>query len=279
MLLQSRTTTLDQLRMIDFPQSSILSNPLLNQVLVATALQAGNRSLVRDLITSVQPGPGHDLLFGADKGLQTLGGSAHDFSGHKAYGHGALAGQPDNGCEIWVTMIRAGWAVPRQYMQGWAATSAAVDAGKQLFDVLLEHNVEITGSAAFAAVMHGRYELLDYALNICTPADELTRNMLLEQAATRELRYIKLLFEYGVDDINWIPGGAASMPRSREDTIPSRTLLHAAAEYGEPEVVDILLRHGAEIRRDYFGRTPLDLARNAGRAEVMEILTRQAGGN
>ena len=51
------------------------------------------------------------------------------------------------------------------------------------------------------------------------------------------------------------------------------TGLHYAANYGKKEMVELLLRHGANVDvKDRFNRTPEDLAASNGYADIVELL-------
>ncbi|EAU37683.1 predicted protein [Aspergillus terreus NIH2624] len=55
-----------------------------------------------------------------------------------------------------------------------------------------------------------------------------------------------------------------------------RTLLSWAAEHGQDEVVEALIKHGADINaKDNHGRTAFDMARDGGHYAVVEILQRK----
>lgn len=55
-----------------------------------------------------------------------------------------------------------------------------------------------------------------------------------------------------------------------------RTLLSWAAEHGQDEVVEALIKHGADIiAKDNHGRTALDMARDGGHYAVVEVLQRK----
>ena len=72
---------------------------------------------------------------------------------------------------------------------------------------------------------------------------------------------VALLLKYGADP-------------NIKDKYYSRTPLHYAARDGAVEVVKAMLEHGADPTiRDSKGKTPLDLAKEAGHDEVVQILT------
>lgn len=176
-------------------------------------------------------------------------------------------------------MIKAGWAIPRQYMQTWAASSATMEAGRQLFDTLAEKGVKIELWAVRTALSYKKYELLEVALGNYTPKGPEERYELLCAAAHLNpdgLRFFKLLNQHGVNNFNWIPPqtGVVSMPMYREDKVPSRTPLHIAASEGDPKVVDWLIRRGAKASTDYFGMNALQLAKSMGRNDVVAVFER-----
>jgi hypothetical protein len=56
-------------------------------------------------------------------------------------------------------------------------------------------------------------------------------------------------------------------------TLQSLTLLHAAAFAGYPDIVELLLKHGADPSiRDSDGKTALDFARESNRKDVVKII-------
>jgi ankyrin repeat protein len=60
---------------------------------------------------------------------------------------------------------------------------------------------------------------------------------------------------------------------SRRDVVGGRTPLHWAAASGRGSIVDLLLDRGADpAAADKRGRTPAELARDAGFSEVAERL-------
>ena len=186
-----------------------------------------------------------------------------------------MANQADNACDIWIAMIRAGWAVPRAYMLRWIARSASTEVGKELLSLLMEHGIEIGDQAAFATLYSKKFELLDYSLTLHTPNEDRWRWEMLNYAASLGsdgTKYVELLFRHGVDCINWRdPDKRESMPMHRDDRVPRRTPLHSAAQVGPPELVERLIKHGAEPFNDYFSMTALDLAKSEGKADVVAV--------
>ena len=102
LIVQSAASCQDELRKTDREQEPILDIPVLYQVIMAAALKNGNRPLVREMMSAAAPAPGHDRLFGAQRHRSDLlwPGRLGTFGGEDGYGHKALDGQADNGCDL-----------------------------------------------------------------------------------------------------------------------------------------------------------------------------------
>lgn len=174
-------------------------------------------------------------------------------------------------------MIEAGWAVPRAHMQIWAATSRLPGSGIRLLDILVQHKIEIGDRAALVALQHKKFDILARLLKLHVPEDKFTRQNLLCVAAVYGVKWLELLFQHGVDDLNWRQGpeyGPTPTLTRREDGVPHRTPLHVAALCGNAEVVEWLIRHRAEAARDYYGEDPYDLAKSEGHEDVLTVFER-----
>ena len=174
------------------------------------------------MISAAPPAPGHDLLFGP-KGRFIPRGPLK-FGDTEGYGHGDLEGQADNGCDLWVDMINAGWAVPRDYMQIWAATSNLPDPGIRLLDTLVRHKIEIQDRIAWFALYQERYDLLAYILKLHTPEDDSQCQDLLRLAASHRdgVKYLELLWQHGVNNLNYreASSGYPSYAQGRQNPGP-----------------------------------------------------------
>lgn len=270
---------MDELRKIDREKEPILGIPVLYQLIMAAALKNGNRALVREMASTATPAPGHDLLFGAQRHRSDVlwPGRLGTFGGENGYGHEALDGQADNGCDLWADMIEVGWAVPRPHMQIWAATSGLPGPGTRLLDILTQNKIEIGDRAALVALQHEKFDILAHILKFHVPKDESLRQNMLCVAAVRGVKWLELLFQHDVDDLNWWPQpehAPISTPTRREDGVPHRTPLHVAALSGNAEVVEWLIRHGAEATRDDYGEDPYDLAKREGHEDVLAVFDR-----
>ncbi|KAH6675410.1 hypothetical protein F5X68DRAFT_193955 [Plectosphaerella plurivora] len=284
--------TLDDLRRVDAQTRAgppLLDNPLFYQLVMAAALKNNNRPLFRAMMsastTFPSPPPGHQLLFSPERHprLPLSAGQQATFGGKSSYGHAALRGQPDNGCDLWADMIEAGWALPRAYMQIWAATSSVPSAGLRLLNLLVSRGVVLDDATLYFAQMYGTPEVFSRLLDTKPlPSDPPARQSLLHLAAHHGdvdgVRELETLFAHGISaaDVNWRPGPEVpvSMPRGREDKVPYRTALHTAAERGHAGVVEWLIKHGAEATYDYHHQEPLDLARAEGHENVVAVFGR-----
>eukprot|EP01062_Namystynia_karyoxenos_P006943 TRINITY_DN12428_c0_g1_i2.p1 TRINITY_DN12428_c0_g1~~TRINITY_DN12428_c0_g1_i2.p1 ORF type:complete len:817 (+),score=233.02 TRINITY_DN12428_c0_g1_i2:87-2453(+) len=91
----------------------------------------------------------------------------------------------------------------------------------------------------------------------------------------RVFRAVKLGDARGVDDVeNWCRAGGNPNEVDAKGQKRSR-LLHWAAYSGNPQIVAVLLRHGADVNVcESDGKTPLHLAAYEGHAEVVKLLMR-----
>jgi hypothetical protein len=253
---------------------------------MAAALKNNNRPLFRTMISAAKASPprGHQLLFSPERHpLKPLDpGQMATFGGRDGYGHGALRGQPDNGCDLWADMIEAGWALPRAYMQIWAVTGPAPAAGLRLLDLLAARGVPIDDATLYFAQMYGVPEVFSRVLDAQVPEAPAARRDMLVLAAHHGdidgVRELEALFAHGLSaqDVNWRPGPEVpvSMPMYREDKVPYQTPLHVAAERGHAGVVEWLIQHGAKASYDYLHQEPLDLARREGHENVVDVFKR-----
>ncbi|KAK7738423.1 hypothetical protein SLS62_011400 [Diatrype stigma] len=259
MLLNCESGTLDGLREIEQIKGVlILNTPVFCQIIVAMALSQGNRQLVKEIISRYPPAPGHELLFGTEKGGPTTDSAEVTFGSRRALSHKVFQGQADNGCELWSAMIRAGWAVPRRYMQAWAASSPSPAAGIELLKTLADRGVKIEKGTVDAALWYGHASVLDYVLSQYVPdngdpltcaVDEREAHDFLIAAARRKrggVEQLEVLFQHDINDIHWMPEvdqNATADPRylaelERNANLPQQTPLHAAAALGNLEVVE-----------------------------------------
>jgi hypothetical protein len=242
--------------------AAVLGRPLLYQTLVCVALEQGNRNLMKEMVSNAAPGPGAHLLFSPAKEPSGL-----EF--RKFHEPLTVDGQVDNGCEVYCALIKTGWAQARGYMQRWAASCSDAKAGIQLVEVLVEHGIKIDEVALYAAIGMGEIAMLEYLLARYTAEKPEIRHGLLKLAATRKpngVEYLKVLFKYGITNINWMPPPLSTRPNPRDeqemrDMLPT-TPLHKAAEVGNSAVVDWLIRHGAERLKDYWGHDQVQTAKS-----------------
>ena len=74
----------------------------------------------------------------------------------------------------------------------------------------------------------------------------------------------------------WLEGGGRADATYERGEVSGLTLLMGAARYGHERVVELLLRHGAEINlQDSNGGTALMLAARNGHERVVELLIRR----
>lgn len=120
--------------------------------------------------------------------------------------------------------------------------------------------------ALSAAVLRGDRSVVEQA----DPAvvQQLRPGLLVWAAANGRRDAVELLLELGVD-VN--SRGRHDVPRDDGST----TALHAAASDGNVELVQLLLRHGADtsLRDDAHDATPLDWARYTGQDATVELLS------
>lgn len=90
-------------------------------------------------------------------------------------------------------------------------------------------------------------------------------------AEAGQTQVVKFLLEKGEDlDINEIGVEHPIDPRETEDM---GTALHKAVTEGHKEIVELLVEHGADMNfQDVQGRTPLALARENLRSEIVDLL-------
>jgi len=102
--------------------------------------------------------------------------------------------------------------------------------------------------------------LLDYGADVNT-ADRFGWSLLHYTAYNDKANMTKMLLEKGAN------------PNIVERTDGRTPLHYAAALPGQKTIAEILLAHGANMdTRDWYGKTPLSLAKEAGHTEIVELL-------
>ncbi|KAH7304178.1 hypothetical protein B0I35DRAFT_445638 [Stachybotrys elegans] len=273
-IMASKALSLDDLRRMDQQaDKGILGDPRLYQILVAAAFQAGNRLLVRQMIHAAPPPPGVSILFAGVRAVKST------FGGISGYGHAALSGQDDNGCDLFVDLINAGWAVPHPDMAVWPIYSQSIQAGKALMNTLVQHNVAIDERPAICAISSQNLDMLDFALQIHTPTDEKTQFYLLLYAAQwpappERLKYLEILWNHGVHTLNWRLTEIKVAVRSPDEITWEKTALHVAVQADDAEMVEWLIQRGAKTFRDKYGKNPFEYAKLRGNKDVLAVFER-----
>ncbi|OJZ79961.1 hypothetical protein ASPFODRAFT_174892 [Aspergillus luchuensis CBS 106.47] len=73
--------------------------------------------------------------------------------------------------------------------------------------------------------------------------------------------------------VRWLIESGADTGIQHDGDTPHDRELCLSASTGRPNTVQLLLDHGADTNEeDYYGRTPLDRARNAGNVDVEQVL-------
>lgn len=138
----------------------------------------------------------------------------------------------------------------------------------------MQYKIEIGDRAAPIALQHEKFDILAYILQLHAPEDEFIRQNLLCVAAMYGVKWLELLFQHGVDDLNWPEHGPIPALTSREDGVPHRTPLHVAALCRNAEAVGWLIRHGAKDTRDCYEEDTYDLAKSKGHEDVLAVFDR-----
>ncbi|WP_353274418.1 ankyrin repeat domain-containing protein [Wolbachia endosymbiont (group B) of Hofmannophila pseudospretella] len=118
--------------------------------------------------------------------------------------------------------------------------------------------------------MTGEYELLKKVLSTIEVKEGLNQDNIIEEIQ-EELKkqdqdlYLYLEWEKGEFDLNYVFGPLFSTKEF--------TLLMIAAENGHTNIVEILLKKGADVnKKDSYGPTALHLAAKNGHTNIVEIL-------
>jgi hypothetical protein len=189
----------------------------------------------------------------------------------------------DNGCDVWVDLLRNKWVQPHPEILLWATTSPDEQAGLSLLDELLEPcrgwastHPEKLDSKLETTVNYTRYtSLLSRLLSVYNPVrlgrPDVARSV-SRTAACRGLQFLKVLLEHGFGDEELYGRDEGSQARRvyhdpiahSEDVAfgitDETTALHAAA--GNAASVEFLLQRGGVPRvKDGWGRDAYELAK------------------
>ena len=233
------------------PSAPAASSDYLNK-----AARAGNLKQVQDLIAEGAPVNGRDALGGTP---------LHD---------AAWAGEKD----IAAYLIQMGADVNARHAEGGSTPLhyAVLTNHPDVVEVLLDHGADVTAlyktsqTALHLAAARGYARcatlLIAHGANV-NARDETGATPLSEASWTGEAAMVRLLIEKGANasDVNPETG---------------MTPLHAAASRGYREVAKALIDAGARADvRDKNGATPLYLALQFQRMDVVNLLVRGDGGN
>lgn len=167
-------------------------------------------------------------------------------------------------------LINAGADLTQLDLQNWTPIMVAADAGHvNIVDVIHKRYASISPShdknieyldAAYLAAGNGHYDVVNYLLeNGGVALESLFNKVTSDDFSKQQLHAIQFLYKYASD-------------KEIEDKI---TFLHHAADNGQLEVIEALLKSGAEINvnnPDTHGHPPIDYAVANGYLDVVEAL-------
>lgn len=259
----------------------LLDKPGIPQLLVVLALLVGNKHLPTCIIENYPPGPDHDMLFSRRHWDEYWDESTnYQIARHPIYAGVAAV---DTGCDIWVSMVRRGWATPRLSMLSLALASPDIPSGRALIREVLplvlarpDFSEVDTSETLWRGLLNGAHpELVDAYLELYNPKQRglPDQTRYVSRAATyhRGAANLEVLVRRDAADFFGMDPAQHVQKRRRPavDDPPDsdyygRTLmataLHHAARRCNAEAADFLLAlpGGDEPRRDGYGRTAYD---------------------
>ena len=261
------------------PRVSTLQTPLLRQLVVCLALTLRNKCLAKEIAAKYPPTPNSDILFGTAIYSSRHSGPPPELLkvvSHPAFRIGRDDKPTDNGSDVWVVFLRAGWAKPEPEMLVWAGTSPIEEDGRALLRELAEPlriwadtQPNQLGSKLWVITANTTHPaLLSDILTIFNPAQlghvRIARRV-SHMAAVRGPEFLDVLLQHRADDLYGLDRGYQKERKYQDSFVEGEdqffgqtqetTALHAAATDGNAASVDFLLKRGAPRLKDGWGRT------------------------